>query len=180
MQLSVLFSLLSVAFAFSAKRTICTPTQLRNAALNLTLEYQGYIAECNFPDAQELASVIAVGRTNQPDCPQDACCQNVNTLGNFNMNHYGECEWDVEWINATPAISGVEVGPCGDVSVFASTTETNVNNSEDVRNFNVEFVWRPRCGVTGCVANCALELVDIKYANEDCESWDVPLCIDCQ
>lgn len=179
MQLAIFFSFLSLAFAFPTQRPLCTPTQLRNVALNLTLEYQGYITACEFVNAQNLASMIAVGRTNEPDCPGDVCCQSVSALPDFNAIHYGECAWTVQWVNATPLISGAQIGQCGDVSVFATTTETNIEDPTNIRNYYVEFVWRPQCGVTGCVPNCALELVDIKYNVQGCDGWDVPRCSNC-
>lgn len=171
------FTLFSAAFALGPYRPICTPTQFRNAALNLTLEYQDLISNCDFLDAQMLASVIAVGRTNEADCPDYSCCQTVSTLSNFNLAHYGECDWNVTWANQEPMTATIL--PCGDISVFAITGEELKEDTNIQRSYEVEFIWRSRCGATGCVTNCALELVDIKYARPNCTDWETPLCINC-
>lgn len=171
------FFLMSTAFAFPPYRPVCTPAQFRNAAVNLTLEYQNYISECNYWGAKSLASKIAVGRLNEGNCPDSSCCQTVNTLINFNINLYGECEWAVYWTNQTPMTATIL--PCGDITVSAVSLEKLQENTEIARSFDVEFVWRPRCGATGCVTNCALELVDLKYARPNCNDWETPLCSDC-
>lgn len=176
--LTIAFSLFSAALAFGTVKPICTPTQFRNAALNLTLEYQDLISECNFLIARSLASISAVARVNIGVCPNNACCQMVTPLIDFNTIHYNACSWDVDWINQQPMTA--TINQCGDISVFAVSAEVNKGNTVLTRAYQVEFLWRPQCGATGCFPNCALELVDIKYATWNCTDWDAsPRCVDC-
>lgn len=171
------FPLFSYALAYGPVKPVCTQTQFRNAALNLTLEYQNFITECDYSGARSLTSIIAVARVNQDDCLDRSCCQTIYTVDNFNELNFDNCRWTVYWINQTPMTA--VINPCGDVSVFAVMVEEFKEDTEVVRAYQGEFIWRPKCGVTGCLTNCALELVEIKYATRNCTDWNATLCEDC-
>ena len=153
---------------------VCTPDQLRKAAIAMTLQLQSYISPLNPTALTRFVPGYTPVIANSMNIIHGQCCQSETTIYNY-YTSFSHLLYYV-FANQVPmsaVISEVE----GTVKVYAGETQfLRLVPSQPKFVNQVMFVWKPvyQCNkVPDC--NCNLELVRMESRSVDCP-FDAPHC----
>ena len=154
---------------------VCTPEQLRKAAIAMTLQFQSYVTPWNptalFNFVPPSTPVFASFNNTSLNPPR--CCQNHLDLYHHFTSVAGIAYFIyTNQVPMTAVISEVE----GVVKVYAGETVMAYVNDEPLVSDQVIFVWKPmyQCHtIPDC--NCNLELVRLETRTVNCQ-FNEPMC----
>lgn len=156
---------------------ICTPEQLRKAAITITNQIESYMSPLNTNVLYKfvLPSTVLLNNLVRSQIGGIQCCEKPGTLWGY-LAWVEEQNGAITFINQTPTsavISEVE----GVVRVLATIVIYNESTYQSIETSQIAFVWKPMYQ-EGVIADCScnLELLRIELRSPFC-NFNEPHCL---